>query len=126
MKILSGNSLKSAVTKDKPLIILYYMNGCGHCDNFKPVWKECCNQLKTTDGIMPGEIEYSNINILPKNLQNVMGFPTVQVIEKRKIVAEYEGNRTKDDVLNFAKKHGVKIKTKTKTSIKKPKTATKK
>ena len=43
------------------------------------------------------------MSLLPKPLQNIRGFPTLQVVKKGKVVKEYQGERGHQAIVNFAK-----------------------
>lgn len=104
MKIFKDKDLVSEIEKDVPVLVFFHMNGCGHCDVFKPIWKEIASEIKKTDNIKLGQIELDKIKLLPSNLQKVYGFPSIQIIKNNKKIAEYDGNRVKNDVIKFAKR----------------------
>lgn len=105
MKVHKDKDLINEIKKDTPIIIFFHMKGCGHCDVFKPIWKEICSEIVKTDGVKLGEIELSKMKLLPKNLQDVYGFPTIRTIKSGKMVSEYGGNRSKEDVLKYIRKY---------------------
>jgi thioredoxin-like negative regulator of GroEL len=111
MKILEiKEKNKTAVTKllsaKTPCLILFYMNGCMHCDALQPVWKKVKDSLKKQKGLEIAEVEYSSINLLPLGIRGkIAGFPTIQVISGGKAIHEYYGDRTLGSITEFAKKH---------------------
>jgi protein disulfide-isomerase-like protein len=81
---------------DKPSLVLFKADWCGHCNNFKPVW----NNLKTN---------YKNINYqefdADKDKQvmktfKISGYPTLMFKKGGKMI-EYKGMRDKESILSF-------------------------
>ena len=96
---------KSITSSKTPVLILYRMNGCGHCELFLPTWKKIATALNSKNSVFAMDIEYSDMKSLPKKFQDVMGFPTVRIIDDSKVVSEYNGPRTKEDVLMFVESY---------------------
>lgn len=96
------DDFKTAMKHDKPMIMLYYASWCGHCQALHPTWEALKKKLELQNGIMVGEVEYSNMRALPAGLQNIRGFPTIQVLEKGKVKSEYQGDRRLDSLLDYA------------------------
>lgn len=96
---------KSTIVGDKPMLMLYYASWCGHCQALHPTWEALKKKLETQSGILVGEVEYSNMQSLPMDLQNIRGFPTIQVLQKGKVKTEYQGDRNLNSLLQFALGH---------------------
>ncbi len=86
-------------------VIYCYMNGCGWCDKFEPIWQE----LKTHETMKgcSGKVQYSAKERQQLNdpkyseLDNhVKGFPTI-LVKINNTIHKYEGNRTVEDILKF-------------------------
>ena len=69
----------------------YYMDGCGHCKDFSPVWDEFTKSYK-------GNVQFRKINMKDGEEElkkyNVEGFPTVVVIDSNGGFEHYNGERT--------------------------------
>ena len=83
-------------------VTLYYMNGCKHCDDFKPVWEEIKERIKKINKSNkmvqfavfeadenPEEIKQAEIN----------GFPTINITIGDRTF-EYSGERKVDPIMN--------------------------
>lgn len=97
-----------AVNDSKPTLILCYANWCGWCNRFKPTWDKIKRTLSRNGDVHVVEVEYDDMQLLPKNLQNVRGFPMIQIIKKGKVHKEYQGDRNHDDIVTFAMSQVVK------------------
>lgn len=61
--------------KKRPVLVLFFMDGCPHCENNKKAW----NEAKQKAGMSTVEIESSAV---PDSQTQVAGFPTMMVIQK--------------------------------------------
>jgi thiol-disulfide isomerase/thioredoxin len=83
------------------------MKTCPYCILLKPTWDQVKQNVECY------EVEYSDMHKLPAELQKVRGFPTIQVIDGKKVKSEYVGERSFEGIMNFAKSNGVKMVTST-------------
>ncbi len=71
----------------------YFMDGCGHCENFSPIWDEFVSSYK-------GDVKFQKINMKDAEEDmkkyNIEGFPTVVMIDDKDQFEHYEGERTID------------------------------
>jgi len=89
----------------RPVFVKFYMDGCPHCENMKPAWIELENELIKN---YQGDFTIMDVNARALNtLKNpitkyVEGFPSIFIIKKDGSKGlDFEGERTKDDMLNF-------------------------
>jgi thiol-disulfide isomerase/thioredoxin len=102
-KLVGGNiNNKNPINKffkdidpNLPTIILYFKDWCGHCKQFKPVWKEFIN---ITDKKSINIVMTDNDDIIREN--NIDGFPTVELqINGNK--ATFNGDRSIRGLADF-------------------------
>ena len=87
MKILKVTDFQTAKKmlnkhkKEKPskLIVKYYMDGCGACEDFEPKWQNVMNNLEVPDDFMVLDVESDGQKHLP--IPSKMGFPTLSILE---------------------------------------------
>lgn len=90
--------------KKKHGIILFYMNGCGHCETMKPAWNKVINELKDKhkNEIILGAVESSNMDMFKKHgiSPSVSGFPTILYFHPNKLTnpEPYNGDRSYEDL----------------------------
>lgn len=92
----------SAVNDSKPTLFLCYATWCGHCQRFSPVWEKIKKTLTLNKDVHVVEVNYDAIELMPKQLQNVRGFPTLQIVVNGKVKKEYSGERDHDAIVKFA------------------------
>jgi thiol-disulfide isomerase/thioredoxin len=89
----------------QPIFVKFYMDGCPHCENMKPDWASLEDELLSN---YDGDFTIMSVNARSLNditnpiVKDVQGFPTLFMINKDGSKgANYEGERTKEDMLNF-------------------------
>lgn len=96
----------SLLKSDRPVVILFHMNGCSHCTALYPVWKQVCSEFEPSKEIDLAEAEFASMGLLPDNIRkSIAGFPTIQVIQKGKAISEYMGDRSKETIIEFINKY---------------------
>lgn len=78
----SAHNFQNAL-KEGNIIVLYYADWCGYCQQFKPVWEELKKRLsKQSKPICHiGEVESANMQHLPD--VEVRSYPTIQFYKKK-------------------------------------------
>jgi len=110
MKLIKVNEknkdkFKECVGKDKPMLVLFYADWCPHCQVLKPTWNKIAEKLGKNKKIQVAQIEYSDMEYVPKKYKNIRGYPTIQMIKGGKIISEYDGMRTEQDIEAYIKKY---------------------
>lgn len=95
---------------DKEVMVVFHkMKGCPHCDDFQTVWDEVYK-------IAPGEVRSKKnktckmVTVAPNNpiektSAPVTGFPTLRIYKTPSDYVEFNGHRTKDEVVDFILKN---------------------
>ena len=106
--VTSGNTDKAnkLLTQGQAMVEFYHPN-CGHCQTLKPEWEKMCFELKKNyqGKAVIAAVDCSDQEML-QNLQieqNFRGFPSIFHMSNGRQLQEYEGDRTKDALLSFAK-----------------------
>jgi len=79
--VLEGAAKKQdaeRVLQKRPLLVLFFMNGCPHCESNKPAWDQAKNKMKKIKGgATIAEIEAE----ATPDSAGVSGFPTMKYID---------------------------------------------
>jgi thiol-disulfide isomerase/thioredoxin len=94
------------------------MEGCGHCEMLKKVWKQIENKLKNTS-LLIVNIDSSVLEFVPYS-HDILGFPTIRLVKNGRII-DYNEERTLSKIMQWLKKNKVITKT-LKKKIKRRKT----
>ena len=86
MKIIKVKNLKDAQglmrkhknQKPEKLVVKYYMDGCGACQDFEPKWQSVIQKLDIPSSIMIADVESNAQQHLP--IPSKMGFPTLSIM----------------------------------------------
>ena len=86
-------------------IINCNVSWCGHCQNFKPTWKEFTQVMKTNGSnveVVDLQCDLNEENEKKCKELEVAGYPTILYINSNGEREEYSGNRTIESLVNFA------------------------
>ena len=80
-------------------LVYFYMDSCGHCKNFTPIWDQFS---KSNDsGVTTYKVERSNAQDKLEKY-NINGFPTVLLLnENNDKIKEFNGERTIEGLQSF-------------------------
>ena len=100
--------LKQGIKVGMPIVILYHMIGCPHCEDIlaNPVtgpqgeWVLTRKKVRGMRNIVVAEVESRYRGLLPLDMQNIDGFPAVVAYTDKQAV-EYNGPRTEAGFLGF-------------------------
>lgn len=98
-------------------VVLFFMNGCGHCVDMKDEWNAAVDECRNTgfghdnDDFVLGAIESGNTNLFKENgiSHNVSGYPTILYVSSEGIQRgdinheKYEKPRTKAAFVEWIK-----------------------
>merc|ERR1712048_1345623 len=87
----------------------YYASACPHCQELAPAWKDAASKYK-------GPVKFRQVECLDDSWQpvkeneglcnDVDSFPTIKLVDSSgKAVANYEGARTSDSLVDFVNQH---------------------
>lgn len=95
---------KKVASKPETIIVLFYMDMCPHCIMMKPAWR-AAKMAIDPKLVNIAEVEYSNLEKMPKEMQDIRGFPSIKVYRGAKTVDEYLGERTPEGFMSFMQKY---------------------
>lgn len=80
-------------------LVMFYAPWCGHCKRLEPIWGHVAQSLYRTN-IRVGRVDCTRFTSLATEF-SIQGFPTIKFI-KNDEEHNFHGDRTKDDIINFA------------------------
>jgi len=94
-------SSPSTLFKDianKKVFLLVYIDGCGHCTSLKPAWDAAAKKHPDKMVAINATKDDPATKVLISKL-NVEGYPSMFVMDNGKVVKQYSGGRTEQDLL---------------------------
>ena len=89
---------------NKGVFKLFYVDWCGHCQNFKPIFEgELSDAVRNEQ--LPCRLEMVNCEENPMEAKkyNIRGYPTMIFENEKNDVVEYQGERTASAIIQFIK-----------------------
>lgn len=105
-------------------LVLFHMIGCGHCDALMPTWDEVSKsfpsslKIEASEASISTDLKVDSDKLMKWKAENVRGYPTIVKVQGGNII-EYDGERTKQSILDFVEKRGGKRRQNKKRSNKK-------
>ncbi len=81
-------------------LVYFYMNGCGHCKKFSPVWDQFAGNYKGNLNIRKVERADASDEL---DKYQIKGFPTVLLLDGNGGKKEFYGERTIQGLESFVK-----------------------
>lgn len=101
-----GNALKLVQASDKPALVQFYADWCGHCHETRPEVDKASQQLC-------GQVDVVRVNVDRHSeiadKMGVKGLPTIAMVYKGKVVARGVGAEDADGVMKLAQRGLKKI-----------------
>mmetsp|Transcript_15920 Transcript_15920/g.35091 ORF Transcript_15920/g.35091 Transcript_15920/m.35091 type:complete len:137 (-) Transcript_15920:57-467(-) len=86
----------------------YYSAACGHCQQMAPAWKEAAANYSGPVAFRQIECNDQDWKPVEENVdlcKDVEAFPTIKLFKNGEEVTNYEGDRTAEGFMNFARQH---------------------
>ncbi|KAK7385169.1 hypothetical protein VNO78_30881 [Psophocarpus tetragonolobus] len=109
VKVIVGDSLHDIVfTSGKNVLLEFYAPWCGHCKKLAPILEEVAVSYQSTSDVIIAKLD-ATANDIPRETFDVQGYPTVYFSSASGKISRYDGNRTKEDIIDFIEKKRDKV-----------------
>ena len=80
-------------------VVYFYMNGCGHCNNFTPIWDQFCSA--NSSSIKTYKFEQAQVQEQISSY-SISGFPTILLLDENNAkIDEYSGERSVEALTSY-------------------------
>ncbi|KAG6396253.1 hypothetical protein SASPL_142399 [Salvia splendens] len=101
VKVVVRHSLQDVVfNSGKNVLLEFYAPWCGHCKSLAPILDEVAISFQNDPDVLIAKFD-ATANDVPKDKFEVQGFPTLYFRSANGNLSQYEGDRTKEDIINF-------------------------
>ncbi|XP_071709272.1 protein disulfide-isomerase-like [Rutidosis leptorrhynchoides] len=101
VKVVVAKSLRNMVLDSKKNVLLeVYAPWCGHCKKLAPILEEVAISFEQDPGVVIAKLDGTQ-NDIPSDTFDVKGYPTMYFRSASGKYVKYEGNRSKEDIIEF-------------------------
>lgn len=105
VKVVVGNSLQDIVfNSGKNVLLEFYAPWCGHCKQLAPILEEVAVSYQNDADVIIAKLD-ATANDIPSDTFDVQGYPTLYFRSASGKLSQYDGNRTKEDIIEFIEKN---------------------
>ena len=80
-------------------LVYFYMTGCGHCNNFTPIWDQFCSA--NSSSIKTYKFEQAQVQEQISSY-SISGFPTILLLDENNAkIDEYSGERSVEALTSY-------------------------
>uniref|UniRef100_A0A8V0XDR9 Protein disulfide-isomerase A6 n=1 Tax=Gallus gallus TaxID=9031 RepID=A0A8V0XDR9_CHICK len=91
---------KNVINSDDVWMVEFYAPWCGHCKNLEPEWAAAATEVKEqTKGKVKLAAVDATVNQMLANRYGIRGFPTIKIFQKGEDPVDYDGGRTRSDII---------------------------
>lgn len=105
VKVVVADTLEDIVFKSgKNVFLEFYAPWCGHCQKLAPILDEVAISFGNDADVIIAKLD-ATANDLPDDTFEVKGYPTLYFRSASGKIESYEGDRTKEDIIEFIQKN---------------------
>lgn len=105
VKVVVRDSLDELVLNSgKNVLLEFYAPWCGHCKKLAPTLDEVAVSFKDDPDVLIAKFD-ATANDVPGSTFEVQGFPTIYFRSASGNLSQYDGDRTKEDIISFIEKN---------------------
>ncbi|CAN4101833.1 unnamed protein product [Withania somnifera] len=105
VKVVVRDTLQDMVfNSGKNVLLEFYAPWCGHCNNLAPILDEVAVSFESDPDVLITKLD-ATANDLPKGEFDVQGFPTMYFRSASGNLSQYDGERTKEAIIEFIEKN---------------------
>ncbi|GAB2209296.1 hypothetical protein Droror1_Dr00026506 [Drosera rotundifolia] len=105
VKVVVADTLDEIVfNSGKNILLEFYAPWCGHCKKLAPTLDEVAVSFENDPDVVISKLD-GTANDIPQDIFEVKGYPTLYFRSSSGNVVPYDGDRTKEDIIEFIQKN---------------------
>ncbi|CAN4099671.1 unnamed protein product [Withania somnifera] len=105
VKVVVADSFQDMVfNSGKNVLLEFYAPWCGHCKQLAPILDEVAVSFENDADVVIAKID-ATANDIPQGTFEVQGYPTLYFNSASGKISLYQGERTKEDIIDFIQKN---------------------
>ncbi|KAL0477110.1 protein disulfide-isomerase [Acrasis kona] len=102
---LDNSNFDTSLSSNPYTLVMFYAPWCGHCKKLHPEFEALADSLKEAKNVTIATLDCDkDQNKALAERYEIQGFPTVKLFKGGEVYRDYEGDRTKDAILNWVNK----------------------
>ncbi|XP_015420428.1 PREDICTED: protein disulfide-isomerase A6 [Myotis davidii] len=103
IELTDDNFDKNVLDSEDVWMVEFYAPWCGHCKNLEPEWAAAATEVKEqTKGKVKLAAVDATANQMLTGRYGIRGFPTIKIFQKGESPVDYDGGRTRSDIVSRA------------------------
>ncbi|XP_027331944.1 protein disulfide-isomerase-like isoform X1 [Abrus precatorius] len=105
VKVVVADNFQDVVfNSGKNVLLEFYAPWCGHCKKLAPILEEVAVSYQSNPDVVIAKLD-ATVNDIPSEPFDVRGYPTLYFRSASGKISQYDGNRTKEDIIDFIEKN---------------------
>ncbi|KAL8130572.1 hypothetical protein V2J09_019727 [Rumex salicifolius] len=105
VKVVVADNLEDVVLKSgKNVFLEFYAPWCGHCKKLAPILDEVAVSFEKDIDVVIAKLD-ATANDIPDDTFDIQGYPTLYFRTSSGKVVQYDGDRSKEDIIEFIQKN---------------------
>ncbi|GAB2270354.1 disulfide-isomerase [Dionaea muscipula] len=105
VKVVVADTLDEIVfNSGKSVLLEFYAPWCGHCKKLAPILDEVAISFENDPDVVIAKLD-GTANDIPQDTFEVKGYPTLYFRSSNGNIVQYDGDRTKEDIIDFIQKN---------------------
>ncbi|XP_043963266.1 protein disulfide-isomerase A6 isoform X2 [Gambusia affinis] len=103
VELTDDNFDETVLNSDDVWLVEFFAPWCGHCKNLEPEWAAAATAVKeqTKGKVRLGAVD-ATVHQVVSSRYGVRGFPTIKIFRKGEEPEDYQGGRTRGDIIEKA------------------------